>query len=92
MHIACPHFSVSIRTRSGSSAVAGAAYAAGQNLFSQYEQQMKYYAGKNKEVMCSEILLPVNAPKEYYDRETLWNSAEAIEKSWNSQLARNIHI
>lgn len=90
MHIACPHFSVSIRTRSGSSAVAGAAYAAGQNLFSQYEQQMKYYAGKNKEVMCSEILLPVNAPKEYYDRETLWNSAEAIEKSWNSQLARNI--
>ena len=90
MLIACPHFSVSIRTRGGSSAVAGAAYAAGQNLFSEYEQKIKYYAGKHKEVLWSEILLPTNAPKEYLDRETLWNSVEMAEKSYNSQLARNI--
>ena len=26
--------------------------------------------------------------REYADRNTLWNAAEAIEKQWNSQLAR----
>lgn len=48
------------------------------------------FAYKKPEVYYSEILLPPNAPKEYLDRETLWNSAESVEKSWNSQLARNI--
>ena len=28
------------------------------------------------------------APQEYADRNTLWNAAEAVEKQWNSQLAR----
>ena len=73
-----------------SSAVSGAAYAAAEKLYSEYEFKTKDYSYKKSEVLYSEILLPVNAPKEYYDRETLWNSAEAIEKSWNSQLARNI--
>ena len=27
-------------------------------------------------------------PPEYADRNTLWNAAEAVEKQWNSQLAR----
>lgn len=86
----CPHFQITIRNRSGSSAVAGAAYNAGENLFSEYEKKIKYFAYKKPEVYYSEILLPPNAPKEYLDRETLWNSAESVEKSWNSQLARNI--
>ena len=33
-------------------------------------------------------MLPPHAPPEYADRNTLWNSAEAQEKQWNSQLAR----
>ena len=33
-------------------------------------------------------MLPPHAPPEYADRNTLWNAAEAIEKQWNSQLAR----
>ena len=36
----------------------------------------------------NEILLPANAPRSYADRNTLWNAAEAVEKQWNSQLAR----
>ncbi|WP_143085449.1 MobA/MobL family protein [Pseudobutyrivibrio sp. JW11] len=32
--------------------------------------------------------LPENAPEEYKDRATLWNSVEAIEKQHNSQLCR----
>ncbi len=73
-----------------SSAVSGAAYAAGENLFSDYEQRIKYYAYKKPEVLHSEILLPANAPEKFYDRATLWNSAESVETSYNSQLARNI--
>ena len=73
-----------------SSAVSGAAYAAGENLFSDYEQRIKYYAYKKPEVLYSEILLPANAPEKFNDRETLWNSAESVETSYNSQLARNI--
>ena len=33
-------------------------------------------------------MLPANAPRSYADRNTLWNAAEAVEKQWNSQLAR----
>ena len=35
-------------------------------------------------------MLPANAPPEYSDRNTLWNSVEKNEKQWNSQLARRI--
>ena len=35
-------------------------------------------------------MLPPHAPPAYADRNTLWNAAEAIEKQWNSQLARRI--
>ncbi len=47
---------------------------------------------KQYEVIHSEILLPPSAPEKYYDRETLWNSAEKVETQWNSQLARKIII
>ena len=40
------------------------------------------------EVTHKEIMLPPHAPPEFADRNTLWNSAEAQEKQWNSQLAR----
>ncbi|SEH52617.1 Phage integrase family protein [Ruminococcus flavefaciens] len=43
-------------------------------------------------VVHSEILLPPNAPAEYADRSSLWNAVEAVEKSKNSQLAREIEI
>lgn len=37
-------------------------------------------------------MLPTNAPPEYADRATLWNSAEEVEKQWNSQLARRFVV
>ena len=40
--------------------------------------------------MAKGILLPPNAPREYTDRQTLWNAVEASEKQWNGQLARGI--
>lgn len=87
----CPHFKISIRQRSKrQSAVAGAAYQAGESLFSEYDQRTKNYRYKAPEVVCAEILLPDNAPKEYADRQTLWNAAEKVEQQWNSQLSRGI--
>ena len=83
-----PHFNIKITQRSkGKSAVAGAAYQAGEKLFSEYDQKTKNYTCK-KEVVYTEIMLPPNAPPEYADRAALWNSVEEIEKQWNSQLAR----
>jgi len=89
--MACPHFDVSIRQRSkGQSAVAGAAYMSAEKLFSEYDQRTKNFCYKEKEIVAKGILLPPNAPREYADRQTLWNAVEASEKQWNAQLARGI--
>ena len=91
MTVACPHFDVSIRQRSkGQSAVAGAAYMSAEKLFSEYDQRTKNFCYKEKEIVAKGILLPPNAPREYSDRQTLWNAVEASEKQWNAQLARGI--
>ena len=88
MRIPNPHFEIKITQRSkGQSAVAGAAYQSGERLFSEYDQKHKDYSRKDG-VAYAEIMLPSNAPPEYADRETLWNAVEAVEKQWNSQLAR----
>ena len=43
-------------------------------------------------MVCSEILLPVHAPPEYADRETLWNAAEKVERGKKAQLAYSFDI
>ena len=84
----CPHNEITIVQRSQrQSAVAAAAYQSGEKLFCEYDQQVKHYPEK-RGIVHNEILLPANAPPEYADRNTLWNAAEAVEKQWNSQLAR----
>ena len=88
--MSCPHYDIKIVQRSNhQSAVASAAYQSGERLFSEYDQKQKYYSHKS-EIVYKEVLLPANAPPEYKDRNALWNSAEAVEKQWNSQLARRI--
>ena len=84
----CPHNEISIVQRSQQqSAIAAAAYQSGEKLFCEYDQQVKHYPEK-RGIVHNEILLPANAPQKYADRNTLWNAAEAVEKQWNSQLAR----
>ena len=84
----CPHNEISIVQRSHrQSAVASAAYQSGEKLFCEYDQEVKHYPEK-RGIVHNEILLPANAPRSYADRNTLWNAAEAVEKQWNSQLAR----
>ncbi len=80
--MACPHFKLSIRSRSsGESAVAGSAYISGENLYSEYDQRMRYYHYKSAEVMAKDVLLPSNAPAAYADRQTLLSSLTQKENT-----------
>ena len=88
----CPHFEINIVKRSeGGSAVSAAAYQTGEKLFSDWDRKYMYH-GTKEELVLKEILLPVHAPPEFADRNKLWNSAEAAEPNWNSQLARRLKI
>ena len=57
----CPHCKITIIKRSNNeSAVSAAAYQSGEKLFSEYDQEQKYYPYKN-EVTHKEIMLPPHA-------------------------------
>ena len=43
-------------------------------------------------VMHTEILLPPHAPREYANRQTLWNAVEDAERNKNAQLAYSFDI
>ena len=47
---------------------------------------------RKRGIVHSEILLPSNAPPDFQDRGTLWNSVGQIEKACNSQLARELEV
>ena len=86
------HLSVKVIGRnSGRSSVGAAAYRAGDMLTNEYDGITHDYTNK-KGVEYSEIMLPDNAPKEYYNRSTLWNAVENIEKTKDAQLAREIEV
>lgn len=78
------------RTASGGSAVAAAAYRAGEEL--RDEEHGKTWKYKKDEVTYSKITLPDNAPPEFADRATLWNSVQKAEKNSDSRLARELVI
>jgi hypothetical protein len=60
------------------SAVEKAAYQSDEKLYSERDHRTKYYKSK-EDIVYTEILLPPNAPPEFSDRNTLWNSVEAAE-------------
>lgn len=91
-HIAIYHLSIKIISRGkGKSAVAAAAYRAGEKITNQYDGEIHDYTRKGG-VAHTEIMLPGHAPPEYSDRATLWNAVEKIEKNKNAQLSREIEI
>ena len=86
------HFHVDqIKRSAGQSAIAAAAYRAGEKLYSEYYGETNDYSRKGG-VLHTEILLPPNAPPEYKDRQTLWNAVEKAEKNKKAQLAYNFDI
>ena len=86
------HFTVTQTKRSkGQSAIASAAYRSGERLYSEYYGEYSDYTRKGG-VICSDILLPSHAPKEYADRQTLWNAVEKAERGKTAQLAYSFEI
>lgn len=75
----------------GQSAIASAAYRAGERLYSEYYGEYSDYTRKGG-VICSDILLPSHAPPEYADRQTLWNAVEKAERGKNARLAYSFDI
>lgn len=77
-----------IKASSGKSAVASAAYMSGKSLYNERLGMTFQYRHK-EEVTHSEVLLPLSADEALKDREKLWNTVEAQEKSrTNARLAR----
>lgn len=86
------HLSIKIISRGkGKSAVAASAYRSGEKIKNEYDGIVHDFTRKGG-IAYTEILLPQNAPEEFSNRSVLWNSVEKIEKSKNSQLAREIEI
>ena len=80
-----------IKRSKGQSAIAAAAYRAGEKLYSEYYGETSDYTKKHG-VIFSEILLPAHAPREYAGRQALWNAVEKAERGKNAQLAYNFDI
>lgn len=80
-----------IRRAQGRSAVAAAAYRAGQKLYDARYGRVRNFSAKTG-VIHSEILLPAGAPERFADRETLWNAVEAAALQRNSRLAEEIEF
>lgn len=86
------HFSAAqVKRSAGQSAIACAAYRAGEKLFSDYYGEYSDYTRKGG-VIFTEIQLPANAPKSYSDRATLWNAVEEFEKHPKAQLAYSFDV
>jgi len=90
--VAIFHHSIKIISRGkGKSAVAAAAYRAGETLTNDYDGITHDYTRKAG-IVHTEILLPENAPQAFRERGKLWNAVEQVEKACNAQLAREIEI
>ena len=75
------HLSVTQTKRSaGQSAIASAAYRAGERLYSEYYGEYSDYTRKGG-VIYSDILLPSHAPPEYADRQTLCSTSAPSSSS-----------
>ena len=86
------HFHVTqVKRSAGQSAIASAAYQAGEKLYSEYYGEVSDYTRKSG-VICSEIFLPSHAPPEYADRQMLWNAVERAERGKKAQLAYSFNI
>src|ERR1041385_8283753 len=80
-----------IGRKSGSSAVASAAYRSGSRLRDERLGRDQGFSAE-RGVVHSEVLPPENAPKAWGDREQLWNDVEAFEIRKDAQLAREVEF
>lgn len=75
----------------GRSVVAASAYMSCSRMVSDYDGVQHDYT-KKQGLVWQEVFLPSQAPREWRDREQLWNAVEAAEKTKDSRLAREIIV
>lgn len=80
----------SVSRASGRSAVAAAAYRAGERLTNDRDGRTHDYT--NKPVVEAFILAPPDAPEWSRDRARLWNAVEAAEKRKDAKVAREYEL
>ena len=80
-----------IKRSAGRTAVAAAAYRAGEKLYNEWDGLTHDYTAKGG-VIHTEIMLPVHAPPEYANRAILWNAVEQVEKRRDAQLCYSFDI
>ena len=86
------HCSIKIIGRGkGKSAIAAAAYREGKRYEDPETGIVSDYTHKGG-VICSEVMLPGNAPEAYRNSEARWNSVQRAEKQSNAQLAREVEV
>jgi len=86
------HFSAKTISRAaGSSALAAAAYRAGERLHDDRLGRTHDFTNKAG-VVHSEVMLPEGANDAWQDRQRLWNDVEAAEVRKDAQLAREIEF
>ena len=86
------HFSVKAISRSdGRSAVACAAYRAGEKLICDYYGKEQDYTKKSG-VEHTQIYAPENTNPNLLDRQKLWNKVEQVERRKDALLAREFEI
>ena len=80
-----------ISRRDGRSVVAAAAYRAGETLPNEAEEGLSAFGGR-RDVVFTEIRLPMAAPEWMEGRAQLWNAVEAAEKRKDARLAKEIEF
>ena len=80
-----------ISRRDGGSAVAAAAYRSASCLTDEASGIIHDFRRK-RGVAHTEIMGPPNAPEWIYDRHTLWNAVESIERRRDALLAQELEI
>jgi hypothetical protein len=68
--------------------LASAAYRSASRLYDERLDRRHDFTSKTG-VVHSEVMTPDDAPKEFRERERLWNAVEAAEKRKDAQLARD---
>lgn len=71
--------------------MAASAYMSCSRLYNDYDGVQHDYTRKQG-LVWQEVFLPPQAPREWLDREQLWNAVEAAEKTKDSRLAREIIV
>ncbi|MEK5105001.1 MobA/MobL family protein [Cytobacillus sp. FSL M8-0252] len=85
------YFDAKFVSKAKQSAVAKASYVSNDALYSERDEETKKF---RERVVKPEsfIIAPSHAPEWVYNRESLWNEAEKVEKQYNAQVQREVVV